>query len=236
MKGSVEFLSRRQAIEFIFPKHYSGRIPQISYAFGWKINGNLVAAMTVGKPASNSLCEGICGKDYANSVYELNRLCRSEDLEEPLSQFVGACLRRLRPHNMILVSYADTAMNHHGYIYQACNFMYTGITKERTDKFVDGNKHSRHYKTQATNTRKKRSAKHRYVFFCTHDRRKKKEWETNLQYATEPFPKGDNINYKLGSYQGVSLVIENGEEITEEYTQPKLPLETMMGVTSDETR
>lgn len=226
MKGSVEFLSRSQAIEFIFPKHYSGRIPQISYAFGWVINGELVAALTVGKPASNQLCEGICGKEYASSVYELNRLCRKEGLEEQLSQFVGACLRRLRVHNIILVSYADTAMNHNGYIYQACNFIYTGMTNERTDKYVEGNKHSRHYKGDREEIRKKRSAKHRYVYWCTIDKKKKREWKYALKYPEQEYPKGENRNYVLGEYQDIVLV-ENGETKHLQYKQPQLPLEKL---------
>lgn len=98
--------------------------------------GVLVAVCTFGKPASPSLCDGICGKEHSKSVYELNRLCRVEDLTEPLSEFVSACLRRLRCENWIIVSYSDTGMHHNGYIYQACNFMYTGTTKQRTDKYV----------------------------------------------------------------------------------------------------
>ncbi len=47
---------------------------------------------------------------------------------------------------MIIVSYADTSQNHHGYIYQATNWIYTGLTKKNTDKFDinNPNKHSRH--------------------------------------------------------------------------------------------
>jgi hypothetical protein len=37
------------------------------------------------------------------------------------------------PKPTIVVSYADTAMGHIGYIYQASNFLFTGTTKERTD-------------------------------------------------------------------------------------------------------
>lgn len=135
-------------------------------------------------------------------MYELNRLCRTDDLTEPLSQFVSACLRRLRAQNWIIVSYSDTAMNHHGYIYQACNFMYTGCTKQRTDKYVPNGKHSRHYKeTDQGKYRKVRSAKHRYVYFCTHDKRLKKQWLEALKYEVQEYPKGDNNeDYELGDY------------------------------------
>lgn len=201
MKGKIEQIDYETAINFLLPKHYSGRKPVISKAFGWYLEGKLKAVCTFGKPASPFLCKGICGEDYAHNVYELNRLCRTEDLAEPLSAFVSACLRRLRVENWIVVSFSDTAMNHHGYIYQACNFMYTGCTKERTDKYVPNGKHSRHYKeADQGKYRKVRSAKHRYVYFCTHDKKLKKLWQEALNYPIKDYPKGDNSNYELGNY------------------------------------
>ena len=141
-------------------------------------------------------------------VYELNRLCREDDFNEPLSAFVSACLRRLRPNNWIIVSYSDTQMNHHGYIYQACNFMYTGLTKERTDIYTGIGKHSRHYTADDLNNeiRVIRSAKHRYLFFCTHDKHLKQEWLKDLKYPILPYPKGDNSNYILGNYIKPQLI------------------------------
>lgn len=183
------------------PKHYSGRIPPISKAFGWYDEDVLKAVCTFGKPASPSLCVGICGKEYSANVYELNRLCRTDDLNIQLSQFVSGCLKRLKPQNWIIVSYSDTQMNHHGYIYQACNFIYTGSTKSRTDMYTPGGKHSRHYKIEEqTGYRKVRSSKHRYVYFCTSDKKLKREWLKELNYPIMPYPKGDNSNYKLGEY------------------------------------
>ena len=71
-------------------------------------------------------------------------------------------------------------MNHHGYIYQATNWIYTGITKARTDKYVEGGKHSRHYDNKNQNgLRKYRSAKHRYIYFAT-SKTKRKEYMKKL--------------------------------------------------------
>ena len=67
---------------------------------------------------------------------------------------------------MILISYADTKMNHTGYIYQATNWIYTGKTKERTDIGFEDGKHSRHYNKGIDYTNRKfRSSKHRYIYF-----------------------------------------------------------------------
>lgn len=204
MMTEIEY---KEAVDFLLPKHYSGRKPSISKAFGWYDNDELKAVCTFGKPASPALCVGICGKEYKSSVYELNRLCRTEDFKKPLSQFVGWCLRQLKPLNWIVVSYSDTQMNHHGYIYQACNFIYTGCTKERTDMYTSNGKHSRHYKHDEQNGwRRVRSAKHRYVYFCTKDKKLKKEWREHLKYPIKEYPKGDNSNYVLGDYIKVVLV------------------------------
>lgn len=207
MRGEIKYINNADANNFLLPRHYSGRKPQISEAFGWYIDGELKAVCTFGKPASNSLCVGICGEKFSQNVYELNRLCRIESLTEPLSQFVSACLRRVRVHDWIVVSYSDTSMNHNGYIYQACNFIFTGTTKSRTDKYTLGNKHSRHYSTEEqSGFRKVRSAKNRYVYFCTIDKKLKKEWLNNLKYPILPYPKEQNHNYILGEYQEPVIV------------------------------
>ena len=204
------------AKNFLLPRHYSGRTPSISKAFGWYSDSNeLVAVCTFGKPASNSLCFGICGKEYSDSVYELNRLCRIDDWKEPLSKFVAWCLRELKKENWIIVSYSDTAMNHHGYIYQACNFIYTGFSAKRADYCAVGNKHPRHRtgdRYTDTNVKKIRSPKHRYVYFCTNNKKLKKSWQKSLSYPIMPYPKGDNSNYVLGEYLEDSYVDNEGIE------------------------
>lgn len=207
MNNKILNIDYKIAIDFLLPKHYSGRKPQITYAFGWYIDDKLVAVCTFGKPASPSLCTGICGKEYSKNVYELNRLCRIDNLQNQLSYFVSACLRKLKLNNLIVVSYSDTEMNHHGYIYQACNFIYTGCTKTRTDKYTKGNTHSRHYSNENQNgLRKIRSAKHRYVYFCSKNKQVKKEWMNSFKYPVMRYPKGNNSNYKLGDYLEPNII------------------------------
>lgn len=213
MLGKIVYLTAQEATDFLLPKHYSGRRPQISKAFGWEIGGRLVAVCTFGKPASPSLCDGVCGKEYSHQVYELNRLCRVDDLQEPLSAFVSACLRRLRVENWIIVSYSDTGMHHNGYIYQACNFIYTGCTKSRTDKYSGGLKHSRHYDKDAPELyRQVRTKKHRYIYFATTNKHLKRDWMESLRYSVQPYPKGENQNYILGEYLKPQLIKVGGAE------------------------
>lgn len=199
----IQEITYTQAVEFLMERHYAGRKPMISYAFGFFESDKMVAVCTFGKPASNSLCIGVCGKDVSNQVYELNRLCVDGEMSKPLSFFVSGCLKLLKPLDLIIVSYADTEMGHNGYIYQATNFIYTGKTKERTDKYTPGGKHSRHYKnSEQEQFRKVRSAKHRYVYFTNN----KKIYQRLLKYKIEPYPKGENRRYILGDFIKPNLV------------------------------
>ena len=212
MRGTIRTIGYETARDFLLPKHYSGRTPSISYSFGHYIGGELMAVCTFGKPASNSLCVGVCGEEYSSKVYELNRLCRKDEYNEQISSFVAACLRRLSPKNLIIVSYADTGMNHNGYIYQATNFIYTGKTRERTDKYTEGNKHSRHYNEENQHLRKVRTSKHRYVFFCANKKLKRK-YKDSLKYGIQPYPKLKNENYKLGDIQKTKVINKETGEI-----------------------
>lgn len=190
----------KMAIDFLLPRHYSGRKPSITYSYGYFENNKLKAVCTFGKPASNALCIGVCGIEYSKKVFELNRLCVDGEINITLSKFVGWCLNDLKSKDLILISYADTQMNHNGYIYQATNWIYTGLTKPRTDKYVEGGKHSRHYDNDNQNgLRKFRSAKHRYIFFAT-SKLKKKKYLKELKYSIESYPKGENKKYELGKY------------------------------------
>ena len=202
-------ISYKEAIDFLLPLHYSGRKPSVSFAFGYFEKEELKAVCTFGKPASNSLCVGVCGKELSSKVYELNRLCVNGEISIQLSKFVSWCLNQLKPLNLIVVSYADTQMNHCGYIYQATNWFYTGKTKRRTDKYVEGNKHSRHYDKGALESiRKVRSAKHRYIYFCC-NKVSKKVYLKKLKYDIFPYPKEENKRYTLGEYIKPIIIKEN---------------------------
>ena len=221
---SISEIAYDEAVAFLLPRHYSGRKPVVSKAFGLIDDGVLQAVITYGKPASPSVCVGICGKEYSGKVYELNRMCRSEEYRKPLSHFVSATLRMLKPFDWIVVSYSDTAMNHHGYVYQACNFLYTGTSAPHADKYVpEGSGHNRH--AESFDVRKdefsvERSIKHRYVYFCTKSKRLKREWMESLRYPILPYPKGDNSNYELGRFIGKTVVNNaTGETIVIENAQ-----------------
>ena len=150
--------------------HYAHRAVSVSWAFGAYLNNVLLGVISFGKPASQNVCLGVCGRSNSERVYELNRLWMSDKCpKNSESRFIGWALRQLkkvRP-SIILVSYADTEQGHEGIIYKATNWVYTGLSDKRTcgDISIPG-LHSRHAKRFEGAIRIERSRKHRYVYFC----------------------------------------------------------------------
>lgn len=210
---TVKEIDKKDTYDFILNKHYAQRKPSISYAYGLFIDNKLEGILTIGKPASNSLCEGVCGADYKQYVYELNRLCVNEGLpKNTLSQFVSKVLKDLSNTKIILISYADEGANHHGYIYQATNWIYTGKTKSRTDKYTPNGKHSRHYTDEYNHLRKFRSSKYRYIYIP--NKKFKKEVLKVLKYdIIDEYPKGENKRYVLGEKIKTKVINTNTGEI-----------------------
>ena len=188
---------------WLIQKHYAKRIPSISYAFGLFVNNDLIGVVTYGMPASNSLCEGVCGKEYKEYVIELNRLCLLNNSKNQSSFLVGNSIKML-PRPKIIVSYADTALGHIGYVYQATNFLFTGTTKERTDMSAGDGKHSRHAKDPSI--RQFRSAKHRYIYFHG-TKNDKKVLLSKFLYKSEPYPKGDSKKYDSGGKVATQAIL-----------------------------
>lgn len=207
----IKRIDYEDTLDWIINKHYAQRVPSISFAYGLFDEDTLIGICTIGKPASPSLCKGICGDEFTDKVYELNRLVLAENLpKNTASYFIGAVLRDLKEKDLILVSYADEGMHHYGYVYQATNWFYTGKTNSRTDKYMPGNKHSRHYTDEFKHLRKFRSSKHRYVFFTG---KSKKLYLKNLNYEIKEYPKGDSKRYELGTRKKTKIIDTKNNEI-----------------------
>jgi len=212
MSKEVLPIPNEQMKTWCLKRHYAKRIPSISYAFGLYIDGFLSGVVSYGTPASSSLLKGVCGKEYAKHVMELNRLIVDENSPKNSASFlVGRSLRMLSKPS-IIVSYADTEQGHIGYIYQACNFIYTGLSEKRTDWKIKGMEHlhgatiadkSRGQENRAQYMREKygddfylkdRPRKHRYIYFVGCSQKIK----DSLRYKVQPYPKGESKRYDSG--------------------------------------
>jgi hypothetical protein len=175
----------------------------VQYAFGLFIDGVIQGVITYGQPASPWLCKGLAGEENRHNVIELNRLVIVAEEKNLASFLVGNSLRML-PKGLFVVAYADVGWGHVGCVYQATNWVYTGVTKARTDIFSPSG-HARHHGEDKT-LRQFRSAKHRYVFFTGDKKKMLKE----LRYGVEPYPKGESIRYDVGNPIPVDKALLNG--------------------------
>lgn len=134
-------------------------------------------------------CFGLENKEQ-KGFWELGRLAldREYAVKNLNSWFVSRCIKMLRAEENVraIISYADTEF-HTGYIYQALNFKYYGLTAPRKDFWVKQDNGT--YKKQSRGKThgvdgqwRPRSRKHRYLLVF--DR------SLNIKWKEEPYPKG----------------------------------------------
>lgn len=203
----VREIPHKDAYPLLLHTHYAARIPSISYSYGLFTDDTLLGVCTYGCPCSPNLRRGLCGREWAKHVLELNRLCLVDNKHNQASFLVGATLRLL-PRPRIIISFADTAQQHLGIVYQATNFLYCGLSAKRTDWQITGREHLhgmtvgdefRGQPNRAAKMRKKygdafslvpRPRKHRYVYFLG-SKREKKEFRRLLRYPVMSYPKNN---------------------------------------------
>lgn len=215
----TEKIESKIAYEWLLYKHYAHRIPHIMYSYGLFTDKKLSGVCTFGIPASSF--------SFELQPLELNRLVVNDGLpKNTLSYFVNQSLKSL-PQNTIVVSYADPNQNHHGYIYQATNWIFTGKGSAESTYKVNGeivhrkNIYNR-YGTSSVPELEKRGfkiekipqeGKYRY-FYLIGNHKFKKIWkaELNSKYGIYPYPKGDNSNYDA-SYEIKGLEVNRKGQI-----------------------
>ena len=124
-----------------------------------------------------------------DGFYELGRLCMNPHKHEKnlTSFFLSNSIKLLRKIKKVvsLLTYADSNY-HNGYIYQACNFEYYGLTDQKKDFFVI-QKDGSYKKLQRGKCRnligewRDKSRKHRYLII--YDDKLKTIWKK------QPYPK-----------------------------------------------
>lgn len=201
----VKQIERADCTEYVLEIHYAKRWPSVSYSFGLFRDGVLCGVICYGTPFSSTLRKGVAGEEYAHCVIELNRLCLRDNLKNEASMLVGRSIRML-PKGKVIVSYADSSQNHVGYVYQATNFLYCGLSAKRSDWAIKGMEHLhgqtisdkfRGVKNRAQAMRdyygddfylKPRPRKHRYIMIHG-SKTFKKEVVGKLRYEREKYPK-----------------------------------------------
>lgn len=174
--------------------HYSKKAVGGSHYFGLFYKDELVGAAIVGKPFTPHIADNLVTEEMQGRVLELKRLCLSDNKPNEASYFVSRILKML-PSAHFVVSFADPSENHSGKVYQACNFLYLGLTQKKKNYVIEGHEtlHPLTLGDKIKNnpdtkyTYKDRVQKHRYVYI-TGNGRTKKRLIPYLKYPTQQYP------------------------------------------------
>jgi len=178
---------------------------EISYGIFWGLH--LGGVVCFGKTTGPHLARGVCGPEYEKKTCQLSRgACVWWSPPNTASRLIGGALRLLEKDTdyRIVVAFADPRAREIGTIYQATNWLYTGLSKRRTEIGVEGRAlredfHSlglpAHLKCKdgitALGLRPKveiRPQKHRYIkLLGTYKERK--QLRAALRYPILPYPK-----------------------------------------------
>lgn len=175
--------------------HYSQRLPvgKVVRVGAWE-SGRFIGVVLFGRGANNAI-----GRDLGLGPVEVVELVRVAltSHQSTVSRIVALSLKWLKsqsPGLKCVVSYADSEQGHHGGIYQAGNWVYTGISMGSVEFFHQGRwKHSREVTSGAFGgvrkidhsklKRRKTLGKHKYLMPL--DPTMKKQ----IQPLSKPYPK-----------------------------------------------
>ena len=197
---------KEEAWPFIVGIHYAKRFPVFKHLFGLVENGVLVGVVSYGPSASPQVSRSIFGGLFLDRVLELNRLVITTPTKNAASFLIGRTLSML-PKPAAVVSYADGMQGHVGYIYQACNFIYTGSVTAHDNYYkVDGKLvHPRSLASKGITSPAKwarengieivlSQPKPRYVYLLG-GKSQLNEMRTALKWTPLPYPKGESKRY-----------------------------------------
>lgn len=231
----IKKVGRDIAKQFVENNHYSHKLSlcKISYGLFYKTNipaaffdcneDKLIGVCVFSQPCGRSAAESISDVVKFNECMELIRLVILNEYGKNIeSFFISQSLKLLKkdfPHIKVVISYSDTEQHHSGTIYQASNFLFTGLNSDtnlmanysisltgpphddykwlhsRTVSCRMGSHNVEYLKKKIGHTfwRKKEAGKFRYIYMLSDKKTKRKILKT-LKMKILPYPK--NCNYK----------------------------------------
>lgn len=195
----IRQIDYKTAMDVVIREHYLHRKAPCSIAFGLFIGDEIKGVVCYGTPSSAPLRSGIAGPENARNVIELTRLWICDSVPRNGESFlIGRTVKKAGKE--IIVSFAEIQQGHLGIVYQATNWIYTGLSAKRTNWTIEGvDKHCQTIadKYTAEEIREKygdrfslqdRPRKHRYVFINAKGKRRE-ELVSSLRYKQQPYPK-----------------------------------------------
>jgi hypothetical protein len=202
----IEKIDYKTAMDMIVQFHYLHRKAPCSFAFGLfeRETNRIVGVIVYGCPSSACLRKGICGEEEKDNVIELTRLWIEDGTPKNTESYlIGNTLKLVNKE--IIVSYAEIEQGHLGIVYQATNWIYTGMSAKHSSWTIEGEKglHQQSLSDKYSISEIKqiygdkfkyteRPRKHRYIYFNCNKKRKKELFK-KLKYQIMPYPKNNNI-------------------------------------------
>lgn len=181
--------------------HYSRVMPAAPVRYGVWEHGQFVGAVMYGLGAGNATRGEQYGLAKTHQVAELQRVALKDGHETPTSKIVAITIRLLKQHSpnlRLLISFADElGQGHHGGIYQAGNWIYTGAFEGDGGFTINGKAyHSRSVYSKGwvqsvkwlrenvdPKARKNATRKHRYLYPLDDEMR------ARIAPLAKPYPK-----------------------------------------------
>jgi hypothetical protein len=135
----IKQIEYKEAMDMVLKYHYLHRKAPCSFAFGLfeKLTNDMIGVIVYGTPSSAGVRKGICGIEEKNNVIELTRLWIKDGTPKNTeSWLIGNTVHLVNKE--IILSYAEPQAGHLGIVYQATNWIYTGLTAKRTNWCVEG--------------------------------------------------------------------------------------------------
>ena len=201
----VRPIPQRIAKPIVEREHYLHSIPGGTHmAFGVFLGMRMLGVVTIGAGPMNaySLVAGAMPEDCLS----LTRLWLSDELpRRSESRVLGVIVRALKRHTDLrfLLTYADPQQGHAGTIYQATNWLYTGLSAamplydlgdgvaihSRTVSHAFGTHSVRHFADHGIEVKRvPQTGKHRYVYFLDPG------WSDRLQLPVLPYPRKESAD------------------------------------------
>lgn len=195
----IRRITYNEAMEVIVREHYLHRKCASSHAFGLFLGDQIKGVICYGTPSSSPLRKALAGPENEFNVVELMRLWVCDSVPRNGESFlIGNTLKHAGKE--IVVSYAEVAQGHLGVVYQATNWIYTGLSARRRQFKIEGvtthcqrlaDMHSAAELREIYGDRfayEWRPPKHRYVYINAKGKRRQQLIES-LKYRPQPYPK-----------------------------------------------
>ncbi len=193
----VHNITKEQSKYILKSHHYLSKVNKgfrSGFNFGLFEDEKLIGVCIFHSPSVPETVKGCFGllRNQQQGIYELGRLCLIPESTQKnlLSWFVSKSIKLLKKQTTVrsILSYADSSL-HTGFIYQATNFKYYGLTSPKKDfwfELEDGSfiKHQRGPVKGKKGEWRHRERKHRYLLVF--DESLKCLWEE------KPYPKEKN--------------------------------------------